>query len=516
MFKPVKLTADLIEAFAGTFLSPRYDDPVATPAFHREGWALYCSDKQAVGLVAPRDHAKSTAFTFDYTLAEVCFRISDYVLLVGSTEENAAEQLSNIREELGGNEDLRSEFMISEMEKDSSTDLIVRCTDGHRFRILARGAEQKIRGKMWKGKRPNLLVCDDMEDDEQVENKDRRAKFRRWFFRAAKQALSRTGRIRVHGTILHEDSLLARLRKNKAWTFLFFKAHNSFDDFSNRLWPAGWSEQRLRARRQEFIEDGDSGGYSQEFLNDPQDNSDAYLRKDGFIAMSPADYEREKLIYAASDFAVSKDDAANRSSFTVGGKCIQNLIHVIDQRVGRWSPYEVTPNLPFNYSGAWLEDGKGGYKIGWIVEMIAIQRRWNPAYFFVEDGVIWKAIRQMFYNACREEDCPINIVEIPSVKDKATRGRPYQKRHRSGMMRFDKNAEWYAGYEAENLKFTGVSQATLDDQFDSTSLLVTGFENYKAEIEPEDFIEEEELSIRQRNLMRRHPQSGGRSVVTGY
>ncbi len=516
--RPVKLTAELIESFAGAFLSPRYDNPVATPEFHREGWALYASDHPACELLAPRDHAKSTAFTFDYILAEVCFRTSDYVVLIGSTEDMAGEQLSNIREELLENEDLREEFGIKEIEKDSTTDIIVRCDDGHRFRIIARGAEQKIRGKMWNGKRPNLMVCDDMEDDEQVENRDRRMKFRRWFFRAAKQALSRTGKIRVHGTILHEDSLLARLRKNSQWKHLFYKAHRAFDDFGDILWPAAWTEERLRAKRQEFIDDGDSGGYSQEFLNDPQDNSNAYLRKQDFIPMGAEDRLRSKVKYAAADFAVSKNDLANRTSFTVGGKCSLNIVHVIDQRVDRWPSLEVVYSLEGVPAGSTALPKKGGgFYIGWIVEMVAIQRLHNPDFFFVEDGVIWKAVKATFYNTIRELDCAINIVEIPSVKDKATRGRTFQKLHRAQMMRFDTEAEWYAGYEAELLRFTGGAQAILDDQFDSTSLLCIGFENYKPEAaEEDDFVEEEELEIVQRARRRFRGGDDGRSPTTGY
>lgn len=518
--QPVQLTAEIIEAFAGTFLSPRYDALAATPAFHRLAWEAYCATDALVDLAAPREHAKTTACSFVFILAEIMFRVSDYVILVGSTEENAAEILSNITEECRENDDLREEFEIAELERDSQTDLIIRFRDGHRARVLARGAEQKIRGKMWNGKRPNLLVCDDMEDDEQVENKERRTKFRRWFFRAARQAVSRRGRIRVHGTILHEDSLLARLQKNKAWRSLFFKAHRSYDDFSDRLWPAAWSEARLRSRRQEFIEDGDSGGYSQEFLNDPQDNADAYLRKVGFVGMTPEDHQRPKVVYAAADFAVSKEDLANRTSFTIGGKCPLNLIHVIDQRVARWASFEIVPRLDLSMnSWSYIEDERsGGFRVGWIIEMIFIQRLWNPEYFFVEDGVIWKAVKHMVYNQLREEDCPINIVEVPSIKDKATRGRPFQKRHRSGMMRYDMAGEWYAGYETELLRFTGSSQATLDDQFDSTSLLVAGYELYKPEAaEEEDFEEEEELSMRAAAHNRRQRGIGsGRSAVTGY
>ena len=494
----VTFNADLMEAFAGTYLSPRYDKLVATPPFHRKGWELYTSDQPQVELIAPRDHAKSTAFTFAYGLGEMLFRRSNYGIIIGSTEENAGEQLSNIIEEVRDNEDLRKDFRVAELERDSRTDLIVRMRDGHRWRLLARGAEQKIRGKMWNGQRPDLIICDDMEDDEQVENKERRLKFRRWFFRAAKQALSRGGRIRVHGTILQEDSLLARLLKNKTWGHLFFKAHRAFDDFSDILWPAAWSEKRLRARQQEFVEDGDPGGYSQEFLNDPQDNADAYLRKQDFLPMTPEDHSVPKVMCAAGDLAVSKADMANRTSFTIGGKCTRNLLHYVDQRVGRWASVETLPD---------------GTKQGWIEEMFSIQQRWNPQYFFIEDGVIWKSVEHMVYNEMRERDVWINIVAIPSIKDKATRGRVLQKRHRAGGCRFDKDAEWYVNFEQELLKFTGSSQATLDDQFDSAALLATGFEMHLNSVVDRDFLTDEEEEFEYQSQAQRAQRQ---DVPTGW
>jgi len=482
----VKLTAALIEAFAGTFLSVRYDSPKPTPPFHRECWELYASDIAQAGVVAPRGHAKSTGLTFAYTMAEVCFRISDYVIIIGSTEDKASELLSNISEELHTNTDLRVEFGIIGFEVDQKTEIIVTCDDGHRFRIMARGAEQKIRGAMWNGKRPNLIVCDDMEDDEQVENKDRRAKFRRWFFRAAKQSLSRTGKIRVHGTILHDDSLLSRLRKNKAWKFLFFKAHRSYDDFADILWPEQWDEKALRAVRTEFEEDGDSAGYSQEYLNEPLDNADAYLKKDWFLPMKEVDHDAQHLMVAGADFAVSKSDIANKTSFTAAGKTVDNQIHVMGQVKDRWDTAE------------------------WINEMFDFYERWTPEFFFVEDGVIWKSVYPMIVKEMNSRDVFINFVIIPSIKDKATRGRPLQKRMKAGNVKFNKNAEWYPAYEAELLKFTGVSDAKEDDQFDSTTILVRGLEMIP-DLDEDDFKGEEELEMEAVNRRGFSPRN-----CTGY
>lgn len=489
----VQLSSDLIEAFAGTFLSPRYDDAKPTPPFHREAWALYSSKHKQCEVIAPRDHAKSTGLTFDYILAEVCFRTSDYVILIGSTEDKAAEQLSNISEELSTNEDLRREFGIHHFDSETKTDIIVVCDDGHRFRVLARGAEQKIRGAMWKGKRPNLIVCDDMEDDEQVENKDRRSKFRRWFFRAAKQALSKSGKIRVHGTILHDDSLLSRLTRNSQWKHLFYKAHKSYSDFSELLWPERWTVKDLRDRQLEFEQDGDSGGYSQEFLNTPLDNADAYLKKENFQGMNPRDHESQKIYLAAADFAITKKDAANRTSFTAGGKASDNIVYVTGQVMGRWDSLEI------------------------IEEIFDFCQRWRPEVFYVEDGQIWKAIKPMIDKEMQKRDTWINFEAIVSTQDKSARGRSFQKRHKNGGIRWDQSASWYAETENELLQFTGGNASKLDDIFDSHSLLCIGFDKF-AEVEDDDFITDEERAMLEDSERSRGRTSsdGGRNSMTGY
>jgi hypothetical protein len=478
----------MIEAFSGVYLSPRYDSPQPTPDFHRECWERYCSDLPAAATAAPRNHAKSTALTHDFSLAVALFRIEPYIIIVGSSEDMAIEHLGDIANELRENEDLIRDFKIKDFIVDQKTDIIVECYDGYQFRFIARGAEQKIRGRKWRGRRPGLIVFDDIEDDEQVESRDRRRKFRRWFFRACKQALRDGGKIRGHGTILHDDSLLSRLMKNTEWNSKRYQAHRSFDDFNDILWPEKFPESRLREIRQEFISEGDSAGYSQEYLNDPLDYEDAYLRKDDFVAMADEDYETEKRMCAAADFAVSKLDAANRTSFTVGGKDANNILHFTDQRLGRWDSKE------------------------WIDEMFAIQEAYNPEIFWVEDGVIWKAVAPTVFREMQIRDIWINIVPVPSVKDKATRGRSLQKRMRARGCRFDKKAAWYEGFEAELLRFTGTTEATLDDQFDSAALLSRGFEEFR-QIDDTEFMTEEEEEFEH---MAREVKQGGRSVVTGY
>jgi hypothetical protein len=487
-----QLTASRIEAFSGVYLSPKYDQPQPTPEFHRECWARYCSDAPAAATAAPRNHAKSTGLTHDFSLAVVCFRVESYVIIIGSSEEMAIEHLGDIATELGDNEELRRDFKIKDILTKQKTDIIVECTDGYQFRLLARGAEQKIRGRKWNGKRPGLIIGDDLEDDEQVESRDRRKKFRRWFFRAAKQSLRDGGKIRVHGTILHVDSLLSHLIKNHEWHSRLYKAHASFSDFTSILWPEKFPAERLKAIRQEFINEGDSAGYSQEYLNDPKDNDDSFLKKEDFIPMSEEDREAPKKFYVGCDFAVSKLDTANRTSYTVGGQDIRNILHFTGQSVGRWDTTDI------------------------VNELFVTQLRWNPEIFFVEDGVIWKVLWPVIQQEMQDRNIWINFRPILPMKEKKVRGRPYQARMRARGCRYDKEASWYEEFEEEVQTFTGDSEAVLDDQFDSAAILCKGLADLAVSVEEEDFESEEMLEFGARSRALKSERASGRSNVTGY
>ena len=326
-----------------------------------------------------------------------------------------------------------------------------------------------------------------MEEDEQVENVDRRQKFRNWVMRALLPLGRRQCKIRWHGTILHEDAMLARIMKDPTWVSRLYKAHEAFDDFSNILWPQMWSKERLQAVRERYLSQGDPAGYSQEYLNDPFDNSEAYIRKDDLLGMSERDHEKPKMLAVGCDFAVSKKDKANKTSFTVGGKCSENFVHIVDNRAGRWDTLE------------------------WLEEMFLIQGKWNPDHWFVEDGVIWKSMWPTLKKEMRERGVWMNFTAINPVSDKATRGRPYQRRSRAGGMRYNKDSSWYSVYEGIILRFTGTSDAVQDDEFDSTALLVKGFDMV-ADVEEEDFEEEDA-----REMRRSDPRlAEGRSNVTGY
>src|SRR5688572_8590141 len=201
-------------------------------------WDLCCSDAKQVAIAAPRNHAKSSAISFAFVLAAVLFRQHRFVIICSGTESQSTLLLGDIKQQLIDNEDLIKLFGVKKFVKLSETDIIVEMEDGHKFRILAKGAEQQLRGTKWSGTRPDLIIGDDMESDEAILSVDRREKFRKWFFGALLQARAAGGKVIIVGTILHMDSLLERLMNPTIGSKLVYEGLSSFPDTKKPFWKS--------------------------------------------------------------------------------------------------------------------------------------------------------------------------------------------------------------------------------------------------------------------------------------
>lgn len=498
---PIQLTADAIEGFTLGVLASRYDQPKPIPQFHREMWALCCSPHLQVSIAAPRGHAKSTAITFAYVMAELFFRTSNHVLVISANESLAAAFLHDIRVELEENELLGQLFGPFQVLKDSETELIVQCPDKHRWRVVVKGSGQRMRGLKWERKRPDLVVGDDLEDDEIVLNEERREKFRRWFYGAVRPITRGGGRIRLVGTIIHLDSLLERTMPGthhqntrttglkiwsttpqKGWMAVKYEAHN--DDFSEILWPAQASRERLQAIRKEFAEMGMLDVYGQEYRNQPIDESTAYFRRQDFLPMTEGDRERRKIFYVGGDLAISEKKKAAYTCFVVGGVDEAKCLHIVDVRRGHWDTHEI------------------------IEELFSINSRWQPALIRMESENIEKAIRPVLDSEMvrRQTFLPYDT-GIPG-KDKQQRARAFQFRMRAGNVKFDKVTDWYAAYEEEVSHFP--KWRTLDQVDASAWLGMLVADELTAPTE-EELYEDEYQQMRYADSI-----AAGASAITGY
>jgi predicted phage terminase large subunit-like protein len=494
------LDAKTIEGFVGSLLIKKFDKAVNIPSVHKEWWELCTSEEKHVAIAAPRSHAKSTAITFSYLLASVLFRQSNFVILVSDTETQASLFLGDIKQELIDNEDLISLFGVKNFIKLSETDIIVEMDDGHKFRIIAKGAEQKLRGLKWGNKRPDLIICDDLENDEVVQNQERREKFRRWFYGALLPVKAQHGRIIIVGTILHMDSLLERLMpvmsakttentdlkmystKKTMWKSVKYRAHN--EDFSKILWKERFSKLDLQGIRQGFIEQGMPDVYSQEYLNYPIDESTAYFKRDDFLPFNIEDYEEKLNYYSAADFAISTREGSDFTVIATVGMTSSGDLLVADVRRGRWDSNDI------------------------VEQMFSVHLRYKPDLFIVESGAIQKAIGPFLQREMNQRGKFINLYPLVPTKDKQSRARSLQARMRAGGIRFDKDKMWYPTLEDEMARFP---KDRHDDQVDALSWIGLALDKLIEAPTAEEEAEEE-----YNKMLHESEDTLGRNRYTGY
>lgn len=411
-------------------------------------------------------------------------------MFFSASEDLAAEHLARTIDILKNNDAVIHDFKVRRFLSDTQTDIIVECVDGYQFRVRALGSGQKIRGLNWLGMRPDMLLGDDLESKENVSTVETRKAFRRWWFREAMQLGGEGCLVRVHGTILHNDSLLWNLTHSpQTWDGKIFRAHASYSNYTAILWPERFTVKELKKKQAEFIAAKDPGGYSCEYLNDPHDREDSYLKKEWFIPMEEHERDLFRRNAVGVDFAISKETSANNTVFMIGGKRVGGHIDVLSRRKGRMDTGEI------------------------VNTFFEIQALFSPEAFHVEDGMIYKTMKYTLEAEMRERDVYLNIIPKVASKDKAVRGRPMQKRMRYGGMSFDKDFPEYEEYEAVMLLFTADAEALEDDDFDATAWLVIGLEEM-GDVDEEDSRPDDSENEDDHPLQKRSEE--GRSSTTGY
>ena len=504
-----KLTKEIIEGFATSCLTKYFDDASQFASFHREWWELCCSDDKFIAICAPRGHSKSTTITISYTLACALFRQRKYILIVADTEAQASLFLGQIKQILYDSSEIHSLFgmQIGEkgavFEKDTETDIIVKFADQTRFRIVAKGAEQKLRGMLWDGQRPDMIVIDDLMNEELVANKERRDKLRRWVYGSLIPCRSEKGIIRFVGTPMNLDDPLEALmprenakdtivedlkiwstRKRGMWRAVKYRAHNS--DYSKLLWPSRKSQAFFEELREDFHAQGIPEVYACEYLCNPVDDSIRYFRKGDFLTMTSEDMKKHKTFYITADLAISEKDRADYTAIVVGGMDSNGQLHIINCIRERLSGDEI------------------------VATLLSLQKVYNPLAVGIEDTQISKAIGPYLNRAMQESGVYMNTVMLkPHRQDKIQRARSIQARMRAGMVKFDKQADWWLNFEDECMSFPRAKHDDVVDALSYQGILIDKMTEGMTTIE-----------LNEEDYEREYEDSGhnniGRDLLTGY
>ncbi|MFG1409499.1 phage terminase large subunit [Xanthobacter sp. VTT E-85241] len=174
--------------------------------------------------IAPRGSAKSTIGTQLFSLWAALLRKKRFIIIAMDVWEQAALMLEAIKVELESNPRLAMDFPdASGAGRRWREGEIVTRTD---VMFLAAGARQKLRGRRFGPFRPDLVILDDMENDENVTSPEYRQKLESWVLKVVCELGPPDGSMDLImvGTILHHDAVLVRLSRKPGFTATKFKA----------------------------------------------------------------------------------------------------------------------------------------------------------------------------------------------------------------------------------------------------------------------------------------------------
>lgn len=505
----IKLNRTILEGFVGSCLVPYFDNAVPFKEFHRELWDMCCGDDQFVAVCAPRRHSKSTTVTICYSIAAALFRQSKYILIVSDTVSQSVLFLGQIKQILEDSQQIHQLFGLQVDEKGlvyekcTEDDIIVKFGDGQSFRICAKGSEQKLRGLLWNGTRPDLIICDDILNEELTANKERREKFKRWYYGALVPCRAKHGRLIMVGTPMNLDDILESLmpaenskstivedlkvypaKRIGMWRTMKYRAHNA--DFSKILWPEMHSKESLQQLRQQMIDQGIPEVYSCEMLCNPVDDSIRYFRRGDFLTMTEEDQKKHKEFYITADLAISEKDRADYTAIVVGGMDENGQLHIVNCIRERLAGDEIVNTL------------------------MALQKVYNPIAIGIEDTQVSKAIGPYLNRAMAETGVYMNIAMLkPHRQDKIQRARSIQARMRAGSVKFDKQADWWPMFEDECMTFPRARHDDCVDALAYQGILIDKMSEglSQKEMEEEEYLEEYNSS---------GMQDQGRNMDTGY
>jgi phage terminase large subunit-like protein len=246
--------------------------------FQREIFALTeRQDTPLTVIVAFRSSAKSTIITMSYALwAILGVQQKKFVVIISQTMDQAKQHFKNIKQELVSNKLLQRDLGPFQEDEWNAGSLVL---PKYNARITVASTEQSIRGIKHGQYRPDLVICDDIDDIDSVKTAESRNKTYDWFNGEVLPLGEKTTKIIVVGNLLHEDCLIMRLQKeiSEGTRTGIFRKYPLVDDHDNILWLGKYPN--MAAIEKERLDKGDKYSWNREYLLIIIDKREAVVQK---------------------------------------------------------------------------------------------------------------------------------------------------------------------------------------------------------------------------------------------
>lgn len=315
------------ELFFQFFLHEQLTHPV--PDFHVEIFnQIVDMQVEQFALAVPRGHAKTTIVKLAVVWI-LLYRSFRFIVYGSNTTRVAQDECRDIVNFVES-ENFVAVFGRIEWEKRNESDgLYIFTLRGKRCILRALGAQQQVRGLNIDNQRPELLILDDAEDDENTATQSQREKFKRWVFGPLFKATARHCKKLWIGNLVSAHCLLNYFCESQHWASVKYGAIRAD---GTPLWPDMFSLEYLKADFQQYTDAGMQAKWFAEMMNLPVPEGLGLITAEEITyrpSRTPGDVEAA---FITIDPAFSQKTSADRSAIAVHG-----LVDGIWQIVAYWT-----------------------------------------------------------------------------------------------------------------------------------------------------------------------------------
>ena len=312
--------------------------------------------------------------------------------------------------------------------EDSGLALEVQYRSGRRVRIEAYGKGAAVRGLSWGSKRPDLVIIDDPQDEEDARSETVTETDWDWFLSDV-YFLGQTSRIFLIGNNLGERCIVERVLAGAEQ--LGFRAVRIpiLDAEGRSAWPEKWPEPAIAAEREEFSRLGKLDIWFRNKMCECIDPGSQKFRRDMFRYFENTLRTDGMSIYTTVDLAISKKPGADYSAIVTVGVNGDGHWFVLDVEYGRYDP---TQTMDAIFS--------------------AVQK-WRPLCVGIEAVAYQSALQHFLEKEMPKRGCFFRIQPLKAEKKKELRIDALQPRFTVGSVWFRRDAPWLEKLESELLAY---------------------------------------------------------------
>ncbi len=250
-----------LEFFSMYFLQDIYlpkEDNAAAPLaeVHEELWhdiqeSIIGNGPEQLGRVLSRGTGKSAFGTLSPSIWSMSYKHKTYVLICSDIGSTAEKFIKDIKDNVIENQYIEDAFgkLLDDCNKDYKCNATQLEFTNHTF-VEAISSTSPMRGRKYKNVRPDLIILDDYQSEDDVRTEEaREKKWKRYSddVKFAKQRpVKRDGKIVKKGTVLmawgtqqHKECFYSRLLKSSTWKFKKYRGvdiDNVDEYFNTGLW----------------------------------------------------------------------------------------------------------------------------------------------------------------------------------------------------------------------------------------------------------------------------------------